>query len=361
MSSSASQSTPDDVPALRLPMQELTQTVQAAAMLVSALRSRRQELGVRAWHPHEDAAREHDVAESPPVTQPSAQDHAHRWAHAAAGAWGSGNVAAQPDTWLQPDPRVRGELQALWTVAGELEQRGYSPAEVLAGLSAPETERELSGQLHEAVDSWPSWRDSSGEDSRVWHEPGAAGRVIVTRWEAGGERSKPSLTRISARDAEIADQALGTLRDGTAQQRQSLVQAAQVGARSRDRTRGPREQVVSADQVHAGIAAVIGENTAAAVRGCAAWPALHQRINARVAAGDALGEVVGVLEGLDLRDARKPAAVASSRIQPVEDREAAALPRRSRRSAGGITPARRCCTASTAMGSTRRWSSAGCA
>lgn len=324
MSSPAPQSTPDDVPQLRLPTQELTQTVQAAAMLVSALRSRRESLGARAWHPHEDAAREHDTAESPPVTQPSAQDHAHRWAAAAAGAWGSESFAARSDVWLQPDPRAQ-ELQALWSTAAELEQRGHTPAEVLAALSTPETGRELSGQLHEALQSWPSRQDSAGEQSRVWHEPGAGDRVIVTRWDAGTERSQPSLTRISARDAEIADQALGTLRDGGAQQRQSLVQAAQVGSRSRDRTRGPREQVVTAEQVHASIAAVTGENTAAAVRGCAAWPALHQRINARVAGGDPLGEVVGVLEGLDLREARKPAAVASSRIQPVEDREAAAL------------------------------------
>ena len=323
MSSPAGQNTPDDVPSLRLPTQELTQTVQAAAMLVSALRSRRESLGARAWHPHEDAAREHDTAESPPVTQPSGQDHAHRWAHAAAGAWGSENLAAQPSTWSQPDPREQ-DLQALWTTASQLEQRGHTPADVLAGMSAPETSSELSAQLHEAIQTWPSWRDSSGEQSRVWHEPNGTGRVVVTRWEAGTETSGPSLTRVCARDAEVADQALHTLREGSDEQRQQLLQAAQVGTRSRDRARGPREQVVSAEQVHASIAAVTGENTASAVRGCAAWPALHQRINARVAAGDDLAEVVGVLEGLDLREARKPAAVASSRIQPVEDREAAA-------------------------------------
>lgn len=320
-SPSGVQGSPDDVPQLRLPTDELTQVVQAAAMLVAALRQRRE--GADAWHPHEDAARRHDRAADPELRRPSGEDQAHRWARAAAGQWGSDSPAADPALWHQ-DPEFDlitheslSTKTPLWKRAGTIEQRGWPPQEVLAGLDPPSSAEALSDQLRASV---PDPRQVGPEERvRVYHEPGADGRIVISRWEAEAAGDGfPLLKQLSARDEQIAERVLHTFRHGSAADRARLFQAGEVGQQLAAGTRAPLGSVVDAHTLTGAIETAAGRQAAAAIRGCDAFGALHTRVEERLAAGEDLETVLAPLAGMDVATARKPAAVAVSRLQPGE-------------------------------------------
>lgn len=320
-SASSAQGSPDDVPQLRLPTEDLTQVIQVAAMLVAALRQRRE--GADAWHPHEDAARRHDRAADPELRRPSGEDQAHRWARAAAAQWGSDSPAADPALWHQ-DPEfdlVTHESLStktpLWDRAGTFEKRGWTPQEVLAGLDPPSSAEALSEQLRASV---PDPRQVGPEERvRVYHEPGVDGRIVISRWEAeaAGE-GFPLLRQLSARDEQIAERVLHTFRHGSAEDRARLFQAGEVGQQLAAGTRAPLGALVDAHSLTGAIETAAGQRAAAAIRGCEAFGALHTRVEERLAAGEDLPTVLAPLAGMDVSSARTPAAVAVSRLQPGE-------------------------------------------
>ena len=305
---------PDDVPHLRLPTEELTQLVQVAAMLVAALRQRRTALGAEAWHPHEDAARRHERATNPDLRRPNEHDQAQRWAAAAARQWGEDAPAADPAFWhdTTTDP---ARSTPLWQQGLTVEHRGWSPEEVLAGLSPPTSAAELAEQLRTVPDPRQVAAD---ERVRVYQEPGADGRLVLTRWEAEAGNGWPAFTQVCARDAEIAERALHTLQHGSEQDRTRLDHACQVGDQLMAGATAPVGTLVDADTLGAAIETVTGQDIAARIRDCPAWHTLHVRVEEHLAAGAALDTVVAPLAGMEVSSARRPAAVAASRIQTAE-------------------------------------------